>query len=152
VKEDVRVWHPGQRWIWQPGGLGVFDPGINALSILTHIIPGIYRLSSADLSYPANCDTPIAAHLLLVAPQAVPTTLELDFLYEGPPAGTSSSKPTPADYTCPTEANTSTSTTTPYPHPTVPNTPASTLTLPTWYANDASMLISLPSNSSPTPS
>src|SRR5581483_6251798 len=28
-REDVRVWHPGQRWIWQPGGLGVFDPGIN---------------------------------------------------------------------------------------------------------------------------
>ena len=85
-KEDVRVWHPGQRWIWQPGGLGVFDPGINALSILTYIIPGVYRLRAADLSYPANCDTPIAAHLLLVAPQAVPTTLELDFLYEGPPS------------------------------------------------------------------
>src|SRR5579862_5513997 len=31
-KEDVRVWHPGQRWIWEAGGLGVFDPGINALS------------------------------------------------------------------------------------------------------------------------
>ena len=85
-KEDVRVWHPGQRWIWQPGGLGVFDPGINALSILTYIIPGVYRLRAADLSYPANCDTPIAARLLLVAPQAVPTTLELDFLYEGPPS------------------------------------------------------------------
>ena len=25
-KEDVRVWHPGQRWIWHAGGLGVFDP------------------------------------------------------------------------------------------------------------------------------
>ena len=85
-KEDVRVWHPGQRWIWQPGGLGVFDPGINALSILTHIIPGVYRLCAADLSYPANCDTPIAAHLLLVGPRAVPTTVELDFLYEGPPS------------------------------------------------------------------
>ncbi len=34
-KEDVRVWHPGQTWIWKAGGLGVFDPGINALSILT---------------------------------------------------------------------------------------------------------------------
>src|SRR6266699_780887 len=30
-KEDVRVWHPGQAWIFEPGGLGVFDPGINAL-------------------------------------------------------------------------------------------------------------------------
>ena len=24
--EDVRRWHPGQDWIWEPGGLGVFDP------------------------------------------------------------------------------------------------------------------------------
>ena len=38
-KEDVRHWHPGQAWIWEPGGLGVFDPGINALSILTEILP-----------------------------------------------------------------------------------------------------------------
>ena len=36
-KEDVRRWHPGQAWIWEPGGFGVFDPGINALSIATHI-------------------------------------------------------------------------------------------------------------------
>ena len=39
-KEDVRVWHPGQPWIWQEDGFGVFDPGINALSILTAILPG----------------------------------------------------------------------------------------------------------------
>jgi D-galactose 1-dehydrogenase len=38
-REDVRVWHPGQAWIWQPGGFGVFDPGINALSIVTRILP-----------------------------------------------------------------------------------------------------------------
>ena len=38
-KEDVRVWHPGQAWIFEAGGLGVFDPGINALSILTRILP-----------------------------------------------------------------------------------------------------------------
>jgi D-galactose 1-dehydrogenase len=84
-KEDVRVWHPGQRWIWQPGGLGVFDPGINALSILTHIIPGVYRLSAADLSYPANCQTPIAAQLAMVGPRGVPTSMSLDFLHEGDP-------------------------------------------------------------------
>ena len=84
-KEDVRVWHPGQRWIWQPGGLGVFDPGINALSILTHIIPGLFRLCAADLSYPENCDTPIAAQLLLAGPRALPVRMELDFLHEGDP-------------------------------------------------------------------
>ena len=33
--EDVNKWHPGQNWIWQPGGFGVFDPGINAFSIAT---------------------------------------------------------------------------------------------------------------------
>ncbi len=38
-REDVRVWHPGQDWIWEPGGLGVFDPGINALSIATAVLP-----------------------------------------------------------------------------------------------------------------
>ena len=38
-KEDVHQWHPGQRWIWEPGGFGVFDPGINALSLLTEILP-----------------------------------------------------------------------------------------------------------------
>jgi D-galactose 1-dehydrogenase len=85
-KEDVRVWHPGQRWIWQPGGLGVFDPGINALSILTQIIPGVYRLCTADLSYPSNCETPIAAQLKMIGPRGVPTSMELDFLYEGDPS------------------------------------------------------------------
>src|SRR3546814_4182786 len=35
-KEDVRHWHPGQAWIWEPGGLGVFDPGINALRSEEH--------------------------------------------------------------------------------------------------------------------
>src|SRR5262249_15160089 len=25
-KEDVRVWHPGQEWIFEAGGLGIFDP------------------------------------------------------------------------------------------------------------------------------
>ncbi|GLC62189.1 hypothetical protein PLESTB_001850100 [Pleodorina starrii] len=64
--EDVRKWHPGQEWIWQPGGLGVFDPGINALSILTALIPGV-RLVGADLHVPANRQTPIAADLSLDA-------------------------------------------------------------------------------------
>ena len=45
-KEDVRRWHPGQAWIWQPGGFGVFDPGINALSILTEILPGPFLLDT----------------------------------------------------------------------------------------------------------
>jgi D-galactose 1-dehydrogenase len=62
-KEDVRRWHPGQDWVFQPGGMGVFDPGINALSILTEILPAPIHLTSATLEYPVNRDTPIAASL-----------------------------------------------------------------------------------------
>ena len=62
-KEDVRHWHPNQAWIWEPGGLGVFDPGINALSIVTHILPKPVFLTSATLEFPENRDAPIAASL-----------------------------------------------------------------------------------------
>ena len=62
-KEDVRRWHPGQKWIWTAGGFGVFDPGINALSILTEIMPIPVFVRSAELTFPDNCDAPIAASL-----------------------------------------------------------------------------------------
>jgi len=62
-REDVRRWHPGQQWIWEPGGLGVFDPGINALSIVTRILPSEIFLRSATLWVPANKQAPIAADL-----------------------------------------------------------------------------------------
>jgi len=62
-KEDVRRWHPGQAWIWQPGGLGVFDPGINALSIVTEILPDDLHVTGAVLEVPGNCQTPIAAQI-----------------------------------------------------------------------------------------
>ena len=62
-REDVRKWHPGQDWVWEPGGFGVFDPGINALSILTRILPFQAFIRSADLTFPANRQTPIAAKL-----------------------------------------------------------------------------------------
>jgi D-galactose 1-dehydrogenase len=62
-KEDVRRWHPGQEWIWQAGGFGVFDPGINALSIVTAIMPSAIFVKSAELFVPRNRQTPIAARL-----------------------------------------------------------------------------------------
>ncbi|PHP28903.1 Gfo/Idh/MocA family protein [Limimaricola cinnabarinus] len=62
-KEDVRKWHPGQDWVFAPGGMGVMDPGINALSILTEILPEPVHLVAADLEFPENRDTPIAARL-----------------------------------------------------------------------------------------
>lgn len=83
-KEDVRVWHPGQKWIWKAGGLGVFDPGINALSILTLILPGGLALREASLSFPSNCETPIAAEMLITTAAGAPVRVELDFLQTGP--------------------------------------------------------------------
>lgn len=83
-KEDVRVWHPGQAWIWRAGGLGVFDPGINALSIITRILPQPLVLKEAELSFPANCETPIAAQLTLQGPEGLPVRAEFDFRQTGP--------------------------------------------------------------------
>ena len=66
-KEDVRHWHPGQEWIWQAGGFGVFDPGINALSILSRIMPQPIFVKQAALEFPANRDAPIAANLVFAS-------------------------------------------------------------------------------------
>jgi D-galactose 1-dehydrogenase len=62
-REDVREWHPGQAWIWEAGAFGVFDTGINALSILTRIMPTPVFIRTAELAFPANKDTPISARL-----------------------------------------------------------------------------------------
>lgn len=62
-REDVRKWHPGQDWVWEPSGFGVFDPGINALSIATAILPMPLFVREARLEVPANRQTPIAARL-----------------------------------------------------------------------------------------
>ena len=79
-KEDVRRWHPGQDWVFEPGGMGVFDPGINALSILTEILPEPVFLRSAELEYPENRQTPIAAQLQFSGN----VTADLDWRQEGP--------------------------------------------------------------------
>jgi predicted dehydrogenase len=78
--EDVRKWHPGQTWIWQPGGFGVFDPGINGFSIATKIFPGGLFVKSADLAYPSDAQTAIAAEATFYSPQADgPLTASLDW-------------------------------------------------------------------------
>jgi len=82
-KEDVRKWHPGQDWIWQPGGLGVFDPGINALSIMTEILPVPLHLVGAELAFPQNRDTPIAAELTFAGPEGGEATAAFDWRQEG---------------------------------------------------------------------
>ncbi|MFV3126067.1 Gfo/Idh/MocA family protein [Niveispirillum sp. KHB5.9] len=83
-KEDVRHWHPGQEWIWEPGGLGVFDPGINALSIVTHILPHALIVHAATLEVPGNRQAPIAATLSMHDHRGLPVTAEFDWRQTGP--------------------------------------------------------------------
>ena len=81
--EDVRHWHPGQDWIWDAGGMGVFDPGINALSIATHILPPFF-LTGATLSVPANRQAPIAADLHFADAAGTPIRARFDWRQTGP--------------------------------------------------------------------
>jgi predicted dehydrogenase len=82
-KEDVRVWHPGQQWIWEAGGYGVFDPGINALSMLTEILAAEVIVTAARLEFPANKQAPIAVDLKLRTEDGVAIEAEFDFRHTG---------------------------------------------------------------------
>ncbi|HWK36489.1 Gfo/Idh/MocA family oxidoreductase [Sphingomonas sp.] len=83
-KEDVRRWHPGQQWIWEPGGLGVFDPGINALSIATMILPRHFFLQDGTLEFPDNRAAPIAAELNMIGMSGAPVHAVFDWRQTGP--------------------------------------------------------------------
>jgi len=82
-KEDVHFWHPGQRWIWEPGGFGVFDPGINALSLLTEVLASEVCVERASLEFPENQQSPIAAALLLRTAHGATIDAEFDFRQKG---------------------------------------------------------------------
>ncbi len=81
-REDIRQWHPGQDWILAPGGFGVFDPGINALSIATRILPDPLVVLSAELAIPENRACPIAATIAMRS-GAAPVDVDFDFLQAG---------------------------------------------------------------------
>jgi len=78
-REDVRKWHPGQEWVWEPAGFGIFDPGINALSIATRILPEPLFVREAKLLVPANKQSPIAATLDFVGDRR---RAEMDWRHE----------------------------------------------------------------------
>src|SRR5215470_17060230 len=82
-KEDVHHWHPGQQWIWEPGGFGVFDPGINALSVLTEVLANEVCVEQAVLEFPENQQAPIAASLRLRTEDGVAINAEFDFRQKG---------------------------------------------------------------------
>lgn len=82
-RENIRQWHPGQEWIFT-SGFGVFDPGINALSILTRIFPNGFAFCKGSLVVPGNRSAPISGNLLFnLAGSAAPLCMELDFDYRG---------------------------------------------------------------------
>jgi len=81
-KESVKKWHPGQDWIWQAGGLGVFDPGINGLSILTECLNEPAYVTQAELSFPENKAAPIAARMVLKTVSGIDIDAEFDWRYE----------------------------------------------------------------------
>lgn len=82
-KEDVHHWHPGQKWIWEPGGFGVFDPGINALSVLTTILPRDVCVEAALLEFPENQQSPIAAQVRMRSEDGVEINADFDFRQKG---------------------------------------------------------------------
>ena len=84
-REDVRWSHPGQDWIFEPGGTGVYDPGINALSILTHVVPSDLRVVSAEHDIPSNRAAPIGARLVMATEDGARVTMDMDFREDGPP-------------------------------------------------------------------
>jgi len=82
--EDIRRWHPGQDWILAPGGFGVFDPGINALSIVTQILPEPLMVEAAEFAIPSNREAPLSATVRMRSGSAE-VTAEFDFLHQGEP-------------------------------------------------------------------
>lgn len=81
-REDIRRWHPGQDWILAEGGFGVFDPGINALSIVTRILPQSLIVERAEIYVPKARQAPISANAVMRSGQ-IPVTINLDFLHQG---------------------------------------------------------------------
>lgn len=69
-REDVNKYHPGQDWVWEAEGFGVFDPGINALSISSRILPARLIMEEAVLRIPEGRQQPIAARMTLSSPAA----------------------------------------------------------------------------------
>ena len=61
--EDFRKYHPDQAWIWQEAGFGVFDMGINALSVISRLFANPPFVRAAELRIAANHAAPLSAVL-----------------------------------------------------------------------------------------
>lgn len=84
--ENFHQFHPGQRWIWDAGGFGVFDMAINGLSILARIFDSVPFVLSADLRVPSDADLPIAAEVRFgLGDGSAPLTASFDWDWVGEP-------------------------------------------------------------------
>ncbi|MCW1987114.1 UNVERIFIED_ORG: D-galactose 1-dehydrogenase/L-arabinose 1- dehydrogenase [Sphingomonas sp. R1F5B] len=82
-REDVRKWHPGQDWLLSKGGFGVFDPAINAFSILTEILPSGICVEGARMDVPANRGAPTDAQVDMRCSTGAPIIADLSILHPG---------------------------------------------------------------------
>ena len=84
--ENFHQFHPGQRWIWDAGGFGVFDMAINGLSIISRIFDPVPFVLSAELRVPSNADLPIAAEVRFgLGDGSAPLTASFDWDWAGDP-------------------------------------------------------------------
>lgn len=67
-KEDFEKFHPGVDWFWKPGGMGTFDSGINALSIVVGTMPETVFVRGATFHVRDGAHTPITATLQFATP------------------------------------------------------------------------------------
>jgi predicted dehydrogenase len=67
-REKVAKWHPGARWFYEPGGSGVFDAGINALSIVCHVMETPVFFAGARLLVRPGDHAPIRADVAFRTP------------------------------------------------------------------------------------
>ncbi|WP_116085011.1 Gfo/Idh/MocA family protein [Tropicimonas sp. IMCC34011] len=80
--EDVRKTHPGQDWVFEAGGFGIYDNVTNAFSLMTILLPDALCVTSATHEIPENRSQPIRTDLEMEAGDA-PVALKADWRHEG---------------------------------------------------------------------
>ena len=78
-KENVNKWHPNQNWITRKNGFGVFDSGINALSILYELTSDDFFAEKIEFYRPRNWESPIAASFNLGKRNKLCGSVNFDF-------------------------------------------------------------------------
>lgn len=83
--EDVNDFHPNQKWIWERGGFGVFDAGINAISIVTYLLEAPYRVTSGVLTPHQHGQVYQSARFSLISGAGTSCDFDLSWVHEGDP-------------------------------------------------------------------